>query len=187
VPVYGSGGFTTYANAQLSEQLGGWTQQGIPRVKMKIGTDWGTRQAVDLERVRVARQAIGPDAELFVDANGAYTEKQAIFLAEQFAQLGVTGSRNAGRSTARFAGSERLWNMVAHLSSDWIFDTDMREYRPSDEVDFCIIGSGAGGGRARATFGAFRLFRRGSRGRPLARHGTRHGLRRGRARTTLLE
>jgi choline dehydrogenase-like flavoprotein len=33
-----------------------------------------------------------------------------------------------------------------HLSSDWILDTEMREYRPSDEVDFCIIGSGAGGG-----------------------------------------
>jgi choline dehydrogenase-like flavoprotein len=33
-----------------------------------------------------------------------------------------------------------------HLSSDWILDTEMREYRPSDEVDFCIIGTGAGGG-----------------------------------------
>ena len=82
VPVYGSGGFTTYTDAQLSEQLGGWVQQGIPRVKMKIGTDWGTRQAVDIDRVRVARQAIGADAELFVDANGAYTVKQAIRLAE---------------------------------------------------------------------------------------------------------
>ena len=43
VPIYGSGGFTSYTNAQLSEQLGGWVQQGIPRVKMKIGTDWGAR------------------------------------------------------------------------------------------------------------------------------------------------
>jgi choline dehydrogenase-like flavoprotein len=33
-----------------------------------------------------------------------------------------------------------------HLSSDWVLDTDMREYRPSEEVDFCIIGTGAGGG-----------------------------------------
>ncbi len=33
-----------------------------------------------------------------------------------------------------------------HLSSDWVLDAQMREYRPSDEVDFCIIGSGAGGG-----------------------------------------
>lgn len=33
-----------------------------------------------------------------------------------------------------------------HLSSNWILDTEMREYKPSDEVDFCIIGAGAGGG-----------------------------------------
>jgi choline dehydrogenase-like flavoprotein len=33
-----------------------------------------------------------------------------------------------------------------HLSPDWVLDTEMREYRPSEEVDFCIIGSGAGGG-----------------------------------------
>ena len=33
-----------------------------------------------------------------------------------------------------------------HLSSDWLLDTDMREYRPSEEVDFCIVGTGAGGG-----------------------------------------
>ncbi|MGB3305360.1 MAG: GMC family oxidoreductase [Thermomicrobiales bacterium] len=33
-----------------------------------------------------------------------------------------------------------------HLSSNWILDTEMREYSTSDEVDFCIIGTGAGGG-----------------------------------------
>lgn len=33
-----------------------------------------------------------------------------------------------------------------HLSSDWVLDTDMKEYRPTEEVDFCIIGTGAGGG-----------------------------------------
>jgi L-alanine-DL-glutamate epimerase-like enolase superfamily enzyme len=41
-------------------------------------------------RVQAARQAIGPDAELFVDANGAYDAKQAIRLAERFAEQGVT-------------------------------------------------------------------------------------------------
>ena len=38
VPVYGSGGFTSYSIEQLQAQLGGWAQSGIPRVKMKIGT-----------------------------------------------------------------------------------------------------------------------------------------------------
>jgi L-alanine-DL-glutamate epimerase-like enolase superfamily enzyme len=85
VPIYGSGGFTTYTDTQLADQLGGWVQQGIPRVKMKIGTDWGARLDLDVHRVGVARQAIGPQAELFVDANGAYTPKQAIGLAGRLA------------------------------------------------------------------------------------------------------
>ncbi len=62
-PVYGSGGFTSYSHEQLRDQLGGWAAAGIPRVKMKIGR----HPADDLRRVRLAREAIGPDAELFVD------------------------------------------------------------------------------------------------------------------------
>jgi L-alanine-DL-glutamate epimerase-like enolase superfamily enzyme len=84
-PVYGSGGFTSYSVAELQEQLGGWAADGIPRVKMKIGRD----ASADRERVRAAREAIGHDCELFVDANGAYNVKQAIRQAEDFAQSGV--------------------------------------------------------------------------------------------------
>jgi L-alanine-DL-glutamate epimerase-like enolase superfamily enzyme len=85
-PVYGSGGFTTYSNTRLQEQLGGWAKQGIPRVKMKIGTHPGQ----DVARVRAAREAIGDRVALFVDANGAYSRKQALYYADQFAKLGVT-------------------------------------------------------------------------------------------------
>ncbi|WP_231966753.1 enolase C-terminal domain-like protein [Terriglobus roseus] len=82
VPAYGSGGFTTYTDAQLQEQLSGWVEQGIPRVKMKIGT----HPEEDLHRVAVAREAIGDDAELFVDANGAYSRKQAMGFAKKFSE-----------------------------------------------------------------------------------------------------
>jgi L-alanine-DL-glutamate epimerase-like enolase superfamily enzyme len=85
-PVYGSGGFTSYSTRQLCLQLSGWVRQGIPRVKMKIGTD----PSADSERVRAARDAIGPDAELFVDANGAYDRKQALAFADIFAESGVS-------------------------------------------------------------------------------------------------
>ena len=37
VPIYGSGGFTSASERELTEQLAGWLAQGIPRVKMKIG------------------------------------------------------------------------------------------------------------------------------------------------------
>ena len=85
VPAYGSGGFTSYSMDKLAEQLSGWAEAGLQRVKMKIGSD----PEADPERVRVARQAIGPDVALFVDANGAYTATQAIALANRFAEQDV--------------------------------------------------------------------------------------------------
>jgi L-alanine-DL-glutamate epimerase-like enolase superfamily enzyme len=90
VPVYGSGGFTTYSPSQLREQLTGWTiRQRIPRVKIKIGEAWGTNLGGDVSRMRDARTAIGPDAALYVDANGAFTTKQAIQLMRAAAELDV--------------------------------------------------------------------------------------------------
>jgi len=86
VPVYGSGGFTSFTIAQLERQLAGWVDEGLTRVKMKVGRE----PAKDLARVRAARRAIGPSVELFVDANGAYGRKQALAFAEAFAHEGVT-------------------------------------------------------------------------------------------------
>ncbi|HEX6203041.1 MAG TPA: enolase C-terminal domain-like protein [Thermoanaerobaculia bacterium] len=86
VPVYGSGGFTSLSVEALGEQLAGWIAAGIPRVKMKIGR----QPADDPARVAAARRAIGPEAELFVDANGAYTRRQALAMAERFAADGVS-------------------------------------------------------------------------------------------------
>ena len=86
IPAYGSGGFTSYSRGQLQRQLGGWVEDGLTAVKMKIGTD----PQADVERVRWVREAIGPKAELFVDANGAYDRKQAMAKAAAFAELGVT-------------------------------------------------------------------------------------------------
>ena len=82
VPVYGSGGFTSYTPEQMRRQLSGWIEQGIGAVKMKVGSEPDR----DPERVRHARNAIGDSARLFVDANGAYSRKQALALAETFAK-----------------------------------------------------------------------------------------------------
>jgi L-alanine-DL-glutamate epimerase-like enolase superfamily enzyme len=91
VAVYGSGGFTTYSEGQLRSQLEGWAHgQHIPRVKIKIGQDNGSNVPRDLERIRQARAAVGPDVELFVDANGAYTAKQAVRVMREVAAEDVT-------------------------------------------------------------------------------------------------
>lgn len=85
IPVYGSGGFTSYSNDRLARQLGGWAESGIKAVKMKIGRD----PDQDPERVSVARQAIGPTTRLYVDANGAYTPRQALAQMEMLAEHDV--------------------------------------------------------------------------------------------------
>ncbi|WP_128801504.1 MULTISPECIES: enolase C-terminal domain-like protein [unclassified Streptomyces] len=90
VPVYGSGGFTSYHDTHMAAQLNGWVHgQHIPRVKIKIGGNWGREVTRDLSRVHAARQVIGSDAELYVDANGAYTRKQAIRVGHALAEQGV--------------------------------------------------------------------------------------------------
>jgi L-alanine-DL-glutamate epimerase-like enolase superfamily enzyme len=87
VPVYGSGGFTSYSDERLERQLSDWVERGIGAVKMKVGSE----PERDPERVRRARAAIGDRIALFVDANGAYERKQALGLAHTFAeQAGVT-------------------------------------------------------------------------------------------------
>jgi L-alanine-DL-glutamate epimerase-like enolase superfamily enzyme len=91
VPVYGSGGFTTYDEPAARAQLEHWAgEQRIPRVKIKIGESWGTNPARDLDRIAFAREVIGPDAELYVDANGGYTRKQAVRMARAMAEHDVT-------------------------------------------------------------------------------------------------
>jgi len=84
-PIYGSGGFCSYSDEQLAEQLSGWAAAGIPRVKMKVGRE----PARDAERLAVARKAIGDDTELFVDANGAYSRSQALRWADIYADHDV--------------------------------------------------------------------------------------------------
>jgi L-alanine-DL-glutamate epimerase-like enolase superfamily enzyme len=85
VPIYGSGGFTNYSDETLCAQLSCWSEQdGCRWVKMKVGADPDR----DPQRVSAARRAVGK-AGLFVDANGAYSVRQALQLAEIFAQHDV--------------------------------------------------------------------------------------------------
>jgi L-alanine-DL-glutamate epimerase-like enolase superfamily enzyme len=80
--IYGSGGFTSYSLERLADQLAGWVAEGIPRVKMKVGRSPGD----DPARLDTARVAIGDDAELFVDANGAYDREDAVAWAKRYAE-----------------------------------------------------------------------------------------------------
>jgi len=83
VPIYASGGFCSWDD----ERLRAWCAQTAPagRIKVKVGRE----PERDAERLRAARDGAG-DAELMVDANGAYaTVAEAAGWAERFAEAGV--------------------------------------------------------------------------------------------------
>ena len=85
IPIYGSGGFTSYTINKLRAQLHGWAEQRISMVKMKIGRD----PTADIDRIRAAREAIGQNVELFVDANGAYSRDLALGQVKKFSEFDV--------------------------------------------------------------------------------------------------
>lgn len=84
VLIYGSGGFTTYSQDRLREQFSGWADEGLGMAKMKIGDDPVTA----LTRMQIAKDALG-GARLMIDANGALSRKEALYLAERAAEMGV--------------------------------------------------------------------------------------------------
>ncbi len=84
-PAYGSGGFTSLHGEDLAAQLRGWAEAGFAAVKMKVGRE----PERDRARLAAAREAIGPDVALMVDANGAFDRREALRQAELYAELGV--------------------------------------------------------------------------------------------------
>ncbi|MEP6465156.1 MAG: enolase C-terminal domain-like protein [Parafilimonas sp.] len=84
--LYGSDGFTSYSDKQTAQQFENLASQGITHFKMKVGRE----PVKDVHRVQAARKAIGDDAKLFVDANGAYSVKQALEKANQFSEYNVS-------------------------------------------------------------------------------------------------
>lgn len=89
VPIYGSGGWTNYSEAELVAEQTGYVERGIPRVKMKVAKDFGRSEREDIERLSAVREAVGDDVEIYVDANNGYYAKQAIKMSEIFEQFDV--------------------------------------------------------------------------------------------------
>ena len=89
VPVYGSGGWTNMTEKELVEEMTGFVERGFPRVKMKVGKEFGQSEREDLKRVAAVRKAVGDNIELYVDANNGYNVKQAIRMSHQFEDYDV--------------------------------------------------------------------------------------------------
>ena len=89
VLIYGSGGWTSFDQKELVAEMVGYVEQGISRVKMKVGKDFGKAEREDIQRLAAVRKAVGDDVAIYIDANNGYYPKQAIYMAKEFEQFQV--------------------------------------------------------------------------------------------------
>ncbi len=89
VPIYGSGGWTSFTEAELVEEQLRYVERGMTRVKMKVGKDFGSSTDEDVQRLRAVRKAVGDEVVIYIDVNNGYTAKQAIGMARRFEEFDV--------------------------------------------------------------------------------------------------
>jgi L-alanine-DL-glutamate epimerase-like enolase superfamily enzyme len=88
VPTYIAGGYYEEGKGlpELAREMQDNVEMGARAVKMKVGA---VSIREDAERVKVAREAIGPDVKLMIDANCAYRFYEAIQLAKRIEEYDV--------------------------------------------------------------------------------------------------
>ena len=75
-----------YDREELAALHAPYADEGFTAFKTKVG---GGSIREDAARVRAVREAVGPEADLFVDANQAWTVAEAIRAVDAFAESGV--------------------------------------------------------------------------------------------------
>ena len=90
VPVYASGGWTSYEDEQLVEEMCEIVRRGYKALKFKVGVEGGRNINRDVVRVRKVREAIGPDIKILVDANNCFEAATAVQLANRIRDYDIT-------------------------------------------------------------------------------------------------
>ncbi len=86
VPVYGSGGWLSYTDEELLDEVLDYKGRGFKAVKIKVGSPEAGR---DLERLRLCRDALGPGVSIMMDANQGMDVPSALTLATKAKELNI--------------------------------------------------------------------------------------------------
>lgn len=78
VPIYASGGWTSYSDEKLVAEMQDMVAQGYKHIKFKVGVDGAANPRRDAIRVRKVRDAVGPDIKLLLDANNCWDAATAV-------------------------------------------------------------------------------------------------------------
>ncbi|MFO1311311.1 MAG: mandelate racemase/muconate lactonizing enzyme family protein [Burkholderiales bacterium] len=86
IPVYGSGGWLSYSDDELLDEVRGYVKRGFAAVKIKVGSSEPGR---DLARLRLVREAVGPHVRIMIDANQGMRVPEALELALAAREIGI--------------------------------------------------------------------------------------------------
>ena len=109
LPISVIGGYYHTTNEELAGLMAGYREAGFAGCKFKVG---GRTPQVDGERVRIAREAAGPELALMVDANQGYTRAQAVEFGRLVADLDIRWFEEPCRWT-----NDRRWMRDVRLQT----------------------------------------------------------------------
>jgi L-alanine-DL-glutamate epimerase-like enolase superfamily enzyme len=89
IPVYSSGGWTSYSDQELVDEMKAMVEQGYSLIKFKVGVEGGGNPRRDLERVRKVREAVGPQIRLLLDANNCWDSATAVQFANKVREYNI--------------------------------------------------------------------------------------------------
>jgi L-alanine-DL-glutamate epimerase-like enolase superfamily enzyme len=87
VPLYGSGGWLSYSDDELLDEVRRYVKRGFRSVKVKVGSPAIQR---DIERLTKVRDAVGPHLNIMMDANQGLHLPAALELARAAQPLRIT-------------------------------------------------------------------------------------------------
>ena len=106
IPVYGSGGWISYSDEELLEEVLDYKKRGFQAVKIKVGSPDMER---DLRRIARAREELGNDVKIMMDANQGMDVPSAIKLSNSARDMGIHWFEEPVANTD-FAGYEIIRN-----------------------------------------------------------------------------
>ncbi len=86
VEIYGSGGWLSYSDKELVEEVKKYKDRGFKSVKIKVGSKNVER---DIQRLQNVREAVGNDIRIMMDANQGMKLKEALLLSKAASKIGI--------------------------------------------------------------------------------------------------
>lgn len=89
IPVYASGGWTSYDDDQLVEEMKRFVSQGYKMIKFKVGVEGGNNLLRDVKRVGKVREAVGDDIGIMLDANNCWDSATGVRFANMVKDFNI--------------------------------------------------------------------------------------------------